>query len=165
MRRSARDRVISKHLRELASRRKELTLVLAGDSRLIQPTPGEAQLDRTDMDELELAERGLRDVLAPLWEISGTASGHVHAVEEAEVLVAARATMAVVAMALQQRAATEDLGADDVSRLAAATAAFRYLNATLAVIAGDDSEVLEGEDFLLQNEASAGAYGGGFGIQ
>lgn len=165
MRRSARDRVISKQLRDIASRRQEVMLVLAGDSRLIKPTADEADRYRAELNELQLAERGLHDVLAPLWELSGTASGHTHPAEEAEVLVSARATMAVVAMALQQRAETEKLGADDLGRLAAATAAFRYLHAALMVIASDDSEVLEGEDFLLHNLASGGAYGGGFATQ
>ena len=103
-------------------------------------------------------------MLVPLWGISGTATGDVRGLEEAQVLVRARSAMAVIAMSLQQRAETEDLGADR-AELAGAAAAFRHLNGLLAVIAGDDDETLAGEDVALQQIAAIGLFSGGFGGQ
>ncbi|HEV7624459.1 MAG TPA: hypothetical protein VGO26_09995 [Amnibacterium sp.] len=133
------DAVVSKHLRLLHHRIRDLQLILTGRGPIIVPTVAEEARFRQELREADLVERGLTELLPSFWPVTCTSSGRVGLVAEARVLVRLRALVATLALGLEQPESEPD-----EDRLAMATALFRWAEAALLPFEFDENELLPG---------------------
>jgi hypothetical protein len=139
MRSATGDAVVSKHLRLLQDRIRDLQLILTGRAPIIVPTVREEERFREELREADLVERALTELLPAFWPVTGTSRSRVGLVAEARVLVGLRALAATLALGLEQPES-----APDPDRLAMARALFRWAEAALLPFEFDDNELLPG---------------------
>jgi hypothetical protein len=131
--------VVSKHLRLLHDRIRDLQLILTGRAPIIVPTVAEEARFREELREADLVERGLTELLPTLWPVGGRSRRRVGLVAEARVLVKIRALAATLALGLAQPEATPH-----ADRHAMAMALFRWAETALLPFEFDDNELLPG---------------------
>jgi hypothetical protein len=139
MRRATSDAVVSKHLRLLHDRIRDLQLILTGRGPIIVPTLQEEARFREELREADLVERALTELLPTLWPVTGASRRRVGLVAEARVLVRLRALAATLALGLEQPES-----APDPDRLAMARALFRWTEVALLPFEFSDDELLPG---------------------
>ncbi len=159
--------VLAEHLAVLRRRRNEVEHILSGESRLFAGEEAQARA-REDLGQLALVERGFTDMLPRAWDLEPAEEAprrEVNLATEAEVLVRARGTAAVIAMTLQQP--DREHHPEDADRLLVATALFRYLRDQLDNIAADESDGDEGRQestFGIASLTRTSGFSGGLGI-
>jgi hypothetical protein len=133
------DAVVSKHLRLLQDRIRDLQLILTGRAPIIVPTVAEEARFREELREADLVERGLTELFPTLRPAGGRSWRRVGLVAEARVLVRIRALAATLALGLRQPEESPD-----EDRLAMALALFRWAETALLPFEFDDNELLPG---------------------
>jgi hypothetical protein len=149
---SRRDAVVSKHLRLVRARMRDLELILTGRGAIIVPTLAEQARFQAELRDDDLLERAFTELLPTIWPVTGVRERRVGLVHEARVLVQLRAAAARVALAAQA-------GSPDDDRLALATALFRYAHHSLAHFDFDDNEMLPGGSIRYERIVAYAMFG------